>query len=59
MVLISKRAAFAFFNGAGEPGFFEYARVQDAARTTKAGIGASLSFLQPYGERYHANPTRH
>ncbi len=58
-VLISKGVAFVFGDGAGQPVFPVYSQVEDAARATKAEIGASLSFLQPYGERYRANPTRH
>ncbi len=58
-VLISKGLAFAFGDSAGLPVFPVYSQVEDAARATKAEIGASLSFLQPYGERYRANPTRH
>lgn len=58
-VLISKGVAFAFGDTAGEPVFPVYSQVEDAARATKAGIGASPSFLQTYGERYRANPTRH
>lgn len=57
-VLISKGVAFAFGDSAGQPVFPVYSQVEDAARATKAGIGASLSFLLPYGERYRANPTR-
>ncbi|MBB2908173.1 acyl-coenzyme A thioesterase PaaI-like protein [Rhizobium sp. RAS22] len=58
-VLISKGVAFAFGDSAGQPVFPVYSQVEDAARATKAEIGASLSYLQPYGERYRANPTRH
>ncbi|QKJ94627.1 nuclease [Agrobacterium pusense] len=57
-VPISKGVVFAFGDSAGQPAPV-YSQVEDAARATKAGIGASLSFLQPHGERYRANPTRH
>ena len=58
-VLISKGVAFAFRDRAGQPTFPEYARAEQGARGTKAGIWASAHFLHPYGERYRANPTMH
>jgi len=58
-VLISKGVAFAFRDRTGQPIFPEYARAEQGARGTKAGIWASAHFLHPYGERYRANPTRH
>ncbi|QDG94544.1 nuclease (plasmid) [Rhizobium sp. NIBRBAC000502774] len=58
-VLISRGVAFACRDRAGQPIFPEYARAEQAARGTKAGIWASAHFLHPYGERYRANPTMH
>lgn len=55
-VLISRGVAFAFRDRAGQPIFPEYARAEQVARGTKAGIWASAHFLHPYGERYRANP---
>lgn len=58
-VLISKGMAFAARDGAGRPVFSEYARTEETARSEKAGIWASASFVHPYGERYRANPSTH
>lgn len=54
--LIAKGMAFASRDGAGRPLFLEYARVEDAARSARAGIWANDHFVHPYGERFRANP---
>ncbi|OHV80287.1 thermonuclease family protein [Ensifer sp. LCM 4579] len=55
--VIKKGLAFAARDRAGKPIFPEYAKAEDAARLSKAGIWANQYFKHPYGERYRANPT--
>jgi hypothetical protein len=57
--LIAKGMAFASRDGTGRPLFLEYARAEDAARSTRAGIWANDHFVHPYGEHYRANPAMH
>lgn len=55
--MIKKGLAFAARDRAGKPIFPEYAKAEDEARLSKAGIWANAYFKHPYGERYRANPT--
>ncbi|PJR12806.1 thermonuclease family protein [Sinorhizobium meliloti] len=56
-IMIKKGLVFAARDRAGKPIFPEYAKAEDEARLSKAGIWANPHFKHPYGERYRANPT--
>ncbi|MGP4693819.1 nuclease [Agrobacterium cavarae] len=56
-VLISTGVAFAARDRSGRPLFPEYAQAEEVAQRARVGIWANPQFLNPYGERYRANPS--